>query len=67
VNMNEAHRENLSALTDGELEFDQVRFILRRAEHDAGLRISWSSYHVARDCLRGEFAGQLAGGDFAER
>jgi sigma-E factor negative regulatory protein RseA len=65
--MNEAHRENLSALTDGELEFDQVRFILRRAEHDAELRISWSSYHVARDCLRGEFAGRLARKDFADR
>lgn len=64
--MNEAHRENLSALIDGELEFDQVRFMLRRTEHDAELRVSWSSYHVGRDCLRGEFAG-LASDDFADR
>lgn len=64
--MNEAHRENLSALADGELAFDQVRFMLRRTENDAELRLSWSSYHVGRECLRGEFSG-LAGGDFANR
>jgi sigma-E factor negative regulatory protein RseA len=64
--MNEAHRENLSALVDGELEFDQVRFLLRRTEHDAELRLSWSSYHLGRECLRGEFAG-LASTDFADR
>ncbi|GAB3041226.1 hypothetical protein GCM10027285_28270 [Oleiagrimonas citrea] len=64
--MNEAHRENLSALTDGELAFDQVRFLLRRVEHDAELRASWTSYHVGRDCLRGEFSG-AARVDFADR
>ncbi len=64
--MNEAHRENLSAFTDGELAFDQVRFMLRRIEHDAELRASWTRYHVARDCLRREFAG-LASADFADR
>jgi sigma-E factor negative regulatory protein RseA len=64
--MNEAHRENLSAFTDGELAFDQVRFMLRRIENDAELRVSWSSYHVGRDCLRREFTG-LASADFADR
>jgi len=64
--MNEAHRENLSALADGELAFDQVRFLLRRTEHDAELRLSWSSYHLGRECLRGEYTG-LASADFADR
>ncbi|MBB6183088.1 sigma-E factor negative regulatory protein [Oleiagrimonas soli] len=64
--MNEAHRENLSAFTDGELEFEQVRFLLRRVEHDAELRASWTHYHVGRECLRREFAG-AARADFADR
>jgi sigma-E factor negative regulatory protein RseA len=64
--MTEAHREHLSAFTDGELEFDQVRFLLRRIEHDGHLRAAWSSYHVSRACLRGEFAG-LAEHGFADR
>ncbi len=64
--MNQAHRENLSAFADGELAGDQVRFMLRRVETDAGLRLSWSGYHLTRACLRGELDA-VASGDFAER
>lgn len=65
--MNEANREHLSALADSELERDQVRFLLRRMDHDAELRAAWSRYHVAGASLRRELPSTLAGDGFADR
>ena len=45
-------REHLSAGIDGELAHEELRFLLRRLDHDGELRRTWASYHVARDGLR---------------
>jgi sigma-E factor negative regulatory protein RseA len=50
--MTDTHRENLSAGMDGELTQEELRFLLRRLDHDAALQQAWSRYHVARDGLR---------------
>ena len=50
--MTQAHREDLSAGVDGELANEELRFLLRRLDHDASLRSTWARYHVARDSLR---------------
>jgi sigma-E factor negative regulatory protein RseA len=50
--MSESQREHLSAGIDGELAREELRFLLRRFEHDAELRGAWSRYHLARDGLR---------------
>ncbi len=52
--MNQDARESLSAGMDGELPAEQLRFLLRRLDHDASLRQAWSGYHLARDGLRRE-------------
>lgn len=46
--------EQLSALMDGELSSDEMRFVLRRAAGDASLVQCWSRYHIARHALRRE-------------
>lgn len=56
--------ENLSALVDGELAGDQLRFMLRRMDGHAQLRSSWSRYHLIGDGVRGELP-MLADDDFA--
>ena len=50
--MTDTHRENLSAGMDGELTQEELRFLLRRLDHDTALQQAWSRYHVARDGLR---------------
>lgn len=50
--MNHESREQLSALMDGELAKDELRFLLRRFGPDADLAPSWSRYHVARYAMR---------------
>ncbi|MFZ2236211.1 MAG: sigma-E factor negative regulatory protein [Dokdonella sp.] len=50
--MNHDYRENLSALMDGELGKDELRFLLRRLEADPDLATQWSHYHVVRQTLR---------------
>jgi len=55
--MTDTHREHLSngmlsAGMDGELTQEELRFLLRRLDHDASLQQAWSHYHVARDGLR---------------
>lgn len=50
--MNQDTAENLSAGIDGELSKEQLRFLLRRLDHDASLRQTWARYHIARDGLR---------------
>lgn len=50
--MSEQTRERLSALLDGELERDELRFLIRRIEHDAASATCWSRYCIARQVLR---------------
>ncbi|MBK8286262.1 MAG: sigma-E factor negative regulatory protein [Ahniella sp.] len=50
--MNDSIREQLSALSDGELASDSARFLLKRLDHDPELGETWERYHVIRDCLR---------------
>ncbi|WP_109125805.1 sigma-E factor negative regulatory protein [Dyella sp. C11] len=64
--MTDNQRENLSAGMDGELSKEELRFLLRRLDHDASLQQAWSRYHVARDGLRRELS-PLASEDFASR
>ncbi|HEX7340300.1 MAG TPA: sigma-E factor negative regulatory protein [Rhodanobacteraceae bacterium] len=64
--MKPVEHENLSALADGELGRDEVRFMLRRTEGNAGLRAVWTRYHVIGASLRHE-SMLLADNDFATR
>ncbi|MHA6203811.1 sigma-E factor negative regulatory protein [Dyella soli] len=64
--MTDTQRENLSAGMDGALSKEELRFLLRRLDHDATLRQAWSRYHVARDGLRRQLP-PLASTDFASR
>jgi len=64
--MNQDTRESLSAGIDGELSAEQLRFLLRRLDHDAALQQAWGRYHVARDGLRRQLP-TLAGAGFADR
>jgi sigma-E factor negative regulatory protein RseA len=64
--MSESQREYLSAGIDGELAREELRFLLRRFEHDAGLRQAWTCYHLARDGMRGELPAVASAG-FAAR
>ena len=50
--MNEALRESLSAVMDGEGDELALRRILARTDDEA-LRATWSRFHVARDALQG--------------
>ena len=45
-------REQLSALMDGELPRDQVRFLLRRVDADTQLAQTWTRYQLASSVLR---------------
>jgi sigma-E factor negative regulatory protein RseA len=64
--MIEANMENLSAAMDGELSREELRFLLRRLDHDASLLQVWSRYHVAGDGLRRQLP-PVAGSSFATR
>ncbi|MEO6801213.1 MAG: sigma-E factor negative regulatory protein, partial [Rhodanobacter sp.] len=64
--MNQDARESLSAGMDGELPVEQLRFLLRRFDHDAPLRQAWTGYHLVRDGLRRE-GSVLASSGFAAR
>ena len=69
MNQSDQHqhaREQLSAGMDGELSHEELRFLLRRLDHDVELRGSLLSYHVARDGLRRQLA-PMAGAGFASR
>jgi len=46
--------EQLSAFMDGELPDAEARFLLRRLEHDAGLREAWTRMQLASACLRAQ-------------
>ena len=60
------HREQLSALIDGELPADQARFLIRRLEHDEALAGCHERWQLIGDALRGEL-GAIAPLDFAGR
>jgi len=64
--MTQAQREHLSAGIDGELAREELRFLLRRFEHDTELREAWTRYHVARDGQRRQLSA-LASPGFAAR
>ena len=64
--MTEAHHEMLSAAMDGALSRDELRFLLRRLDHDAALLDAWSRYQVGSDGLRRQLPG-LATSGFATR
>lgn len=53
--MNETAHEQLSALMDGELPRDELRFLLRGLDGDAGLVRRWSRFHVARAVLQRQY------------
>lgn len=60
--MNEQIREQLSALMDGELDADQTRFVLARANGDAELVQRWARYQLAGQALRREAMPPLRAG-----
>ena len=66
MNPVDTHREQLSALIDGELDAEQARFLLRRLQHDGELAGDLERWQLAADALRGE-APALASPGFAER
>ena len=55
-------KEQLSALMDGELERDRMRFLLKRLAGDSSLAPRWTRYHVARLSLRRQHFAPFAGG-----
>ena len=59
--MNETANEQLSALMDGELPRDELRFLLRGLDGDAGLALRWSRYQVARAVLQREYVPAATG------
>jgi negative regulator of sigma E activity len=60
------HRQQLSAMLDGELAPDQARFMLRRLEHDRELAACWERWQVCGDVLRGRHEALLPA-DFSRR
>jgi sigma-E factor negative regulatory protein RseA len=61
--MNETANEQLSALMDGELPRDELRFLLRGLDGDARLAQRWSRYHVARAVLQRQYVPAATGDD----
>lgn len=55
------HRQQLSALLDGELPPDEARFLLRRLQHDPQLLGCWERWQQAGDILRGNVELPLPG------
>lgn len=60
------HRQQLSALVDGELPLEEARFLLRRLEHDEDLSRCQERWQLLGDVLRGQ-ACAPAPADFADR
>lgn len=48
------HRQQLSALMDGDLAADEARFLLRRLQHDQDLAGCWERWQLCGDVLRGQ-------------
>lgn len=62
--LDQRHREQLSALVDGELGADEARFLLRRMEHDPELSGSQERWQLIGDVMRGQ-ASLLAPAGFS--
>lgn len=60
------HRQQLSAMLDGELSPDEAKFMLRRLQHDGELATCWERWQVCGDMLRGQ-RNDLLPADFAHR
>ena len=60
------HRQQLSAMLDGELSPDQARFMLRRLQHDTGLADCWERWQVCGDVLSGQ-GNALLPADFSQK
>jgi hypothetical protein len=58
--------EQLSALMDGELARDQIRFLLRGVEAESDLARRWSSYHVISATLKHEYVALTLPANFAD-
>jgi sigma-E factor negative regulatory protein RseA len=52
ANEQETHREQLSALADGELPSQQVQALVTASKTDPELLTTWASYHAIGDALR---------------
>lgn len=63
--MNEPIREQVSALMDGELDGDRLRFLLARADAEPDIAQRWTRYQYAAQVLRRERPPLLRDG-FAE-
>src|SRR5262249_49252076 len=63
--MNETTHEQLSALMDGELARDEVRFLLRRLDGEPQLAQRWSRLQVRRAVCRHEPLSVTNGDAFA--
>jgi negative regulator of sigma E activity len=64
--LHDHHRQQLSAMLDGELLPDQAKFMLRRLEHDGELGACWERWQVCGDILRGRHDALLPA-DFSRR
>jgi sigma-E factor negative regulatory protein RseA len=62
--MNDATHEQLSALIDGELPRDELRFLLRRLDSDSALAQRWSRYQIVSAVLKREYAPATASEQF---
>jgi len=60
------HRQQLSAMLDGELSPDEAKFMLRRLEHDVELAGCWERWQVCGEVLRGR-VDRVLSEDFAAR
>ena len=65
-NLDDHHRQQLSAMLDGELQPDQAKFMLRRLEHDGELAACWERWQVCGEVMRGR-QGALLPADFSRR
>lgn len=66
ADMSQGALESLSAGMDGELSNEQLRFLLRRLDHDAPLKDAWTRYHIAREGMRQQLPSMASSG-FASR
>ena len=64
--MAESLGEQLSALMDGELARDQVRFLLRGVEAQSDLARRWSNYHLVSATLKREYVALALPANFAD-
>lgn len=54
------NNEPLSALVDGELDFNGADFLLRRLSDDPHMHRQWQRFYMVRACLQREFSGPVS-------